>query len=165
MPPSGLYNVFELSTTGGIIGISTTGGAIPVTQAIPPAADVVAGSISSTGTLIGIPANRTWFGSLALAMTAASTAGQVAIAPSVAINTLGATVTPAAGVILFCPVTLPSNVGNTTTATNPPPSGQNSVALANVLIAVGSSSATLTLSRTAANASMQLSANANGYLL
>lgn len=86
-----------------ISGTLPPGTALPVAQAAPAAAsaplvaNVLSGSVLDDSTIITIPANRIWYGWIALT---ASLAGVSQIA-TITVNTTGATATPANSVDLL----------------------------------------------------------------
>lgn len=154
-------------TTTSVVGLSTSGGAAPFGMYPPPATDVVAAQVGSTGLIIGIPPNRVWYGSLYASITARTTVGSAGTAINAVISTVGATVTPAAGSILVAVAAIPDSLGMTSsTQTAPAAVGTQSAVLHGVLIAVGSSSASLSLSKSAVNTqSANFSGAAMGWLL
>ncbi len=88
---------------------------VNVYPSIPPATDIVAGSLDgSTGTLVTIPAGRTWCGSIYTGLTIASTPPSVQASGITLINVVGSGATPAAGTILEAVGTVASTTGAVT---------------------------------------------------
>jgi hypothetical protein len=71
-------------------------------QSIPAAANVLDGWLNAAGTLLTIPAGRTWIGTISIAATLVNAAGGAAAGARPTISTAGAGVVPAAGAVLGC---------------------------------------------------------------
>lgn len=88
---------------------------LPTVGSKPAAADILNGQINAIGTIITIPAGRTWRGSITIAGSVSVAPGGAAVVavPNVKVNGAGAV--PTAGVIVaILPLTVPA-VGATAT--------------------------------------------------
>jgi hypothetical protein len=139
----------QVGVAGGVVS-----GTVSASQSIPTAANIlsnaitVANSVTAT-TVITIPANRTWYGTInVLADNLAATAADV----NAAVKTAGATVTPAAGTVLS--YSMDSGATGTGLAGTSGPT----------FVSAGTSAATLTLTNATATTFTSY-ASANGILL
>lgn len=121
----------------------------------PLAANILNGCLSATGTLITIPANRTWAGWISLNAGLSIAASGAAVSSRAGVSTVGSTVTPAAGVLLGVSLSVPAQLSTTTIAITG--SDRNFF-----VISAGTSSATVTL---APNSVSVVSATASGVLI
>lgn len=128
----------------------------PLGPNVPNPADILVGStITNGGTIITIPANRVWAGWVSINATLAVAASGAAVSSRATVSVAGATATPAAGVLVGAFVSVPTQLAGTTAQVT------NSDRTY-VVIAAGSSAATLTLQVNSASAA---SATASGVLI
>jgi hypothetical protein len=121
----------NMLSLGGPLPVNTAG--IPVgAPAVPSAAAIISGSTTTDGaTIITIPANGTWLGTIVV--VSASKTNNASVTTNV--TTLGTTVTPATGAVVAQMVI---KTGSTNAA-----GVAESAVYPNVIISAGSSSATL----------------------
>jgi hypothetical protein len=144
---------------GGVITVQGVSGGIAqlVTPVAPAAANILSGvATTSTGTVITIPANRVWVGSVTVSGSLALAAAGVGANANVRATVTGATAAPAAGDFLRVELDLATQGAATTGAV------ANSATQNGVCIVAGTSAATIQLNFTNATTA---SCSANGVLL
>lgn len=120
-------------------------------------ANLLSGAASSNGaTIITIPAGRVWAGSVSLNCTLTVAASGAAVSSGATVSIAGSTATPAAGVILRVWVSAPAQQAGTTAQV------ANNDHIPLLVIAAGTSAATLTLQT---NSTSAAAATAAGVLI
>jgi hypothetical protein len=120
-----------------------------------PANILVGFASTNSATIITIPANRVWKGTLTLSAVLVLAASAAAVTHTASVEIVGTTATPAAGNILGVPLSLPLQPATNGAAIN----GTQSIELT---IAAGDTSATLEL---LFNSITQAAATASGVLI
>ncbi len=148
MPPTGQYNVFELST-GSVVGISTattisasTASITYVAPYTPTTANIVGGYANNAvgaSTLVTIPASRTWVGSLAVQAVLATAPGSAAVTGKALILLPNGTGVPSGVELLAVTAATPLSTSTSGSGTTSVVANQ----MANVTITAGTSATTI----------------------
>ena len=149
------------------VGSGTTGtGTQRVIQAGPASADILVGHQAFTATtaattIITIPANRTWVGTVTVTCDVANIAAAVAVGQALGvITTVGANAVPAAGTVFSCEARCGANAAAGTVA-----SQGSCTASTPMVVATGAATATLALTSTQAGTNSRVAATASGVLI
>jgi hypothetical protein len=144
----------------------TDTGVLSVFQAAPATANILVGHQAQTvttvaTTIITIPSNRTWVGTITVTCDVANTGAVTTVGQALGtITTVGANVTPAAGTYVTCEARCGANVATGTVGTQ----GQNSITVP-MVVNTGAATATLALASTQAGTNSRVAAICSGYLI
>ncbi len=114
--PTGNYNIFELSSSPTVTVSSSTALLGSVSPFAPSTANILCGAFDgSTGTLVTIPASRTWYGTICASVGISTLPGTgVAQNARAIISVEGAAAAPSTGVLMAVAAQVAGSTGATT---------------------------------------------------
>jgi hypothetical protein len=161
-------NLAQVAGTAASTGSRITdAGVQSVFQAAPTAANILVGHVAQTATtaaatVITVPINRTWVGTITLVCDVAeAAAGTVAGQALGTVTTTGASAVPAAGTVFSAEARCAANVAAGLSGTQ----GNVSASIPMVVSAGASALATIALASTQAGTNSRVACTASGYLV